>query len=727
MGEKFRFDGWAFDPASGDLERGGTCIRLQEQPALVLRDLLARPGDVVTREELVQRLWPKGVVDFDAGLNTIVRKLRSALQDGADAPRYIETLPRRGYRFIGTLELAAAPGLPAPAPMPPAMPDAAAAPRPRWRIAVAAIAVVALGAVALAWWRVHAGARSARATPAPAPAVAASAPRVLAVLPFANLSPNEQDAYLAEGLYQEVLDALAIPHGLQVLSRSTAAALGSGAALRDGAHRLGVGWLLQGSVRRDGNTVRLTVQLEDVAANRQVFAANYDRPIDHLLGMQAEVAQEVTQALLVTLDAYERHLVDRVGTTNGDAYRHYLAADAALYRLGLPGYDGILRDAEEAVRLDPSYAEGWALVAQARCWRYFRGGRKDDAEPARVALERAAALDPALPSLQLARGLYEMYVRGDPARAESFFAQAIRHVPSQSVAHLVLGYAQRRQGKQQQAIAAFQRSWDLDPLNTESQALDHLLDSQLAQHQYADVYRTLDLARQRMPTAAWILLMRTELDNFSKGDLQPLRTFVQEGGKGLDPVDLQVARINLAWYEHRLPDMVALAQSFPVPPDNPFELRLHTAFWQWNAGQAGPATRLMRELRQELQASGGKMDESNRFLVIALIDSALGEHGAALAAIERTCQLAPEDRDATNGPAFALVRALLLVRAGQDARGYAELERLRHVPNAVPYDWFGGDISPTLILMEQDPRFHAVLHDRTPFPRAAVRQPRLTA
>src|SRR5215470_13285889 len=101
---KLRFDGWVLDPESGEIERAGKRIRLQEQPVLVLRELIAHAGSVVTREQLIALLWPKGVVDFDTGLNTVIRKLRGALGDPAETPRYIETLPRRGYRFIGTLD-----------------------------------------------------------------------------------------------------------------------------------------------------------------------------------------------------------------------------------------------------------------------------------------------------------------------------------------------------------------------------------------------------------------------------------------------------------------------------------------------------------------------------------------------------------------------------------------------------------------------------------------------
>ena len=131
--KKIRFDGWVLDPESGDLERAGVRTRLQEQPALVLKELIDHAGRVVTREQLIALLWPTGVVDFDTGLNTAIRKLRSALGDDAETPRYIETLPRRGYRFIGSLDPELAQGLAArravPVPVPMSVPEPAEASR----------------------------------------------------------------------------------------------------------------------------------------------------------------------------------------------------------------------------------------------------------------------------------------------------------------------------------------------------------------------------------------------------------------------------------------------------------------------------------------------------------------------------------------------------------------------------------------------------------------------
>jgi Tol biopolymer transport system component/DNA-binding winged helix-turn-helix (wHTH) protein len=181
--EKLRFDGWVFDPESGDLERGGARIRLQEQSTLVLKELIAHAGSVVTREQLIALLWPKGIVDFDTGLNATIRKLRSALGDEAESPRYIETLPRRGYRFLGTPDAAPAPAPDPGSRAPPAQAEGDAARAPRslrsWLAPVVAMAVIAGGALWLvegtrpAWRNPLANARFTRLTDLPGRELAA--------------------------------------------------------------------------------------------------------------------------------------------------------------------------------------------------------------------------------------------------------------------------------------------------------------------------------------------------------------------------------------------------------------------------------------------------------------------------------------------------------------------------------------------------------------------------
>jgi Tol biopolymer transport system component/DNA-binding winged helix-turn-helix (wHTH) protein len=210
---KLRFDGWIFDPESGDLEHGGVRIRLQEQSTLVLKELIAHSGSVVTREQLIALLWPKGIVDFDTGLNTTIRKLRSALADEAESPRYIETLPRRGYRFVGTLDAAPeAPGAaapPVPATTVPAPPAARQNSRARpalrgWLGPAAAVLVIALAALWFvsaarhAWRDPLANARFVRLTDLPGQEQAAAISRDGRWVAFLADRDGQTDAWLTQ-------------------------------------------------------------------------------------------------------------------------------------------------------------------------------------------------------------------------------------------------------------------------------------------------------------------------------------------------------------------------------------------------------------------------------------------------------------------------------------------------------------------------------------------------
>jgi TolB-like protein/DNA-binding winged helix-turn-helix (wHTH) protein len=420
---KIRFDGWVLDPESGDLERGGTGIRLQEQPVQVLRELIAHAGSVVPREQLIALLWPKGVVDFDTGLNTVIRKLRSALGDPSETPRYIETLPRRGYRFIGALDpdpeaisaasaavpVSAASGV-SPASVPPlhheptVLPEAALAEpksmasgrepaarevtsstptttasvqRPRLAALglFAALAVVALLAGVYALWRARPGASvttvRVEAPPQsglPSNAASTSAvafsppPHSIAVLPFVNISGDKEQEYFSDGLTEELLNSLAHIDGLQVAARTSSFTFREHPDIADVAHKLNVATVLEGSVRRSGHTMRITAQLSNAVTGFHVWSQTYDRDLSDVLKLQSEIANAVANSLKVTL---LRDLVAKIelgGTRNPDAFDAYLRA--AKHASGVVEYAESWQPAldayTEAVRLDPAYALAFA-------------------------------------------------------------------------------------------------------------------------------------------------------------------------------------------------------------------------------------------------------------------------------------------------------------------------------------------------------------------------------
>jgi len=421
---KLRFDGWILDPESGDLERGGARIRLQEQPVQVLRELIAHAGSVVPRERLIALLWPKGVVDFDTGLNTVVHKLRSALGDTSETPRYIETLPRRGYRFIGALDhdpgassrasaalpvstpsgasLGPAPslhreptlrpeaGLAAPRPLPsgrdPAAWDEAtsstamtiaAARRPRLPALalIAALAVAALLTGLYALWRARSGASITSApvqapsqsglpaNVAPTSAVAFSPPpHSIAVLPFVNMTGEPNQQYFSDGLTEELLNSLSRINELQVAARTSSFSFqGEHPDLTTVAHKLNVASVLEGSVRRSGHTIRVTAQLNNATTGFHIWSQTYDRDLGDVLRLQTEIATAVAEALKITLLGDTAERIELGGTRNPAAYDAYLRSASAYWQASSASENESVRAGyQEAVRLDPNFALAYA-------------------------------------------------------------------------------------------------------------------------------------------------------------------------------------------------------------------------------------------------------------------------------------------------------------------------------------------------------------------------------
>jgi TolB-like protein len=332
----------------------------------------------------------------------------------------------------------------------------------------AIIGVLALAVVLLLTDRfvLRHGVNSEGASPVSAPVADRKS---VAVLPFENLSGRDEDAYLADGLQEEVLNALARLRDIKVISRTSVMEYrGKGHNVREIGQRLGVGTVLEGSIRREGDTLRLTVQLIDARDDRHLFATNYDRDMTHVLELQSAVARQVAEALSATLSRVERGELDRVATNSGDAYDRYLRA-AALYGRPVPNDDaGVvepIRLLGEALRFDPDYADAWALLSQARVWAFFRSQVPADGEAAREAFERALALDPQLPEAKLARGLYAMYVTKNLDQALDDLGAVVRLRPSSSTAQTALGFALRRRARFAEAIEHQTRAVELDPLN----------------------------------------------------------------------------------------------------------------------------------------------------------------------------------------------------------------------------------------------------------------------
>jgi TolB-like protein len=283
-----RFGVFELDVVSGELRKQGLRVRLPDQPLQILLSLLERPGETVTRDALRQRLWPDDTfVDFDAGLNTAIKKLRDALGDPAENPRFIETVPRRGYRFLGHVE------------------ESADRPPEGVRWVWSATAAAGIMVTLLVWTSVGAW-RARRADAIPGPITS------IVVLPFENLSGDPAQAYFADGMTEALTTDLAQIRALRVISRTSAMQYKDAKKpLSQIARELNVDAAVVGAVVRDGDRVRITAQLIHAGTDRHVWAQSYERQLRDVLSLQMEVAGAIAAAVKVELRPDQRQRLAR--------------------------------------------------------------------------------------------------------------------------------------------------------------------------------------------------------------------------------------------------------------------------------------------------------------------------------------------------------------------------------------------------------------------------------
>jgi len=445
-GSRLVFGGFAVDVDAGELLKQGTRVRLQDRPFQLLVALLERPGKVVTREQLRERLWPDGTfVDFDHNLSSALNKLRTALGDSAQQPRYIETVGRRGYRFIYPISASSSGSQ---------IPDADE-PRSRRLVPV----LLSLGLLVAAVAILLAVGRGS-----PSPAADRATVRSLAVLPLRNLSSDADQEYFSEGLTDELIARLAAVEGLRVISRTSAMRYkGSRKPLPVIANELNVDAVLEGSVLRADGKVRITVQLIDGATDRHVWARSYERDHRDILDLQNEVARDIVESIRMKMaagaagarpvnpEAHQAYLLAR--------YRWYTRRDTELLRA--------LADFQRAISLDPGYALAYAGLADVYLvLPLLTPTTQEEAYPkAKQAAEQALALDPALAEAHNSSAYLKMYLSWDFAAAEQGFRRAIELKPGYATAHQWYSEMLAFLGRHTEAIAEIRKALELDPLS----------------------------------------------------------------------------------------------------------------------------------------------------------------------------------------------------------------------------------------------------------------------
>lgn len=478
MIRRIRFGDFELDLGSAELERQGVRTRLQELPFKVLRELTARPGEVVTREELFATLWPKGtVIDFDTGLNTAVRKLRAALGDEAATARYIETLPRRGYRLICDVEpvdAATAASQAETAGDPPMQPLMTPRRRsPAWIVIGAVVAAVATTATLLAY---RTDATAGRLAAAP-DAVASLPARSIAVLPFENLADQQDAAFLASGISESILHQLATLSEVKVIARGSSFSARARAADAQAAGKLlGARYLLTGNVQRQGEALRVIATLTDSEANEQVWSARFDRTLTDVFALQDEIANQVARVLKVSLNATSAARLSARGTSNIEAYLEYLQGRGLVATYRIEDLEQAASHYKRAIELDPQFAAAYSGLAQARL-RTLEFRMDDDwvrrrdslHREARQLADRSLALDASNAEAYLVLASMERTRAG----AETYNGKAVELSPNSARAHfglaLTAGWAATSSDPQRadEMFEHIDRAIALDPLEPE--------------------------------------------------------------------------------------------------------------------------------------------------------------------------------------------------------------------------------------------------------------------
>ncbi|HEX6772688.1 MAG TPA: winged helix-turn-helix domain-containing protein [Acidobacteriaceae bacterium] len=410
---RIRFGIFEVDMRSGEVLRRGHRIELQEQPFQALVMLLERPGEPVSREELSRRLWPRNTfVDFERGLNKAINKLRSALKDSAEKPRYIETLPQRGYRFIAPIE-----------------------------------PLVQVGN--------HFRLQNSTEIES------------LAVLPLQNLSGDPGQEYFSDGMTEELISAVAQIAPLRVISRTSVMAYkGSGKSVAEIARDLNVDAVVEGSVVRSNQKVRVIAQLILAREDRHLWAGRYERDLRDILHLRAEVAESIAAQIHKVVDPVYRHAA-RPREVHPEAYEACLKGNYFRDKMTPAELIKSTEFFDRAIRLDPTYARAFGDLARSYFYLglFGVGPPSENFSRARLNATKALELDEATASAHIALAAVHVFYDWDWESAEREAWRAVELCPGEPVSHAHFADYLSLRGRHDEAIATYRRVIELDPIS----------------------------------------------------------------------------------------------------------------------------------------------------------------------------------------------------------------------------------------------------------------------
>jgi len=545
----------------------------------------------------------------------------------------------------------------------------------------------------------------------------------IAVLPFENLSEDKANAYFAEGIQDEILTRLSKIADLKVISRtSTQHYKSTPENVPEIARQLGVAHILEGRVQKSGDVVRVNVQLIKAANDSHLWADTFDRKLTDLLSVESEVAKAIAEQLRVHLTGREEQVIAAKPTDNPDAYDAYLRGLAYNVKTAYTPANalGAQKYLREAVRLDPKFALGWALLSIADARGYITQSLQPTValcEETRHAAETALALQPDLGEALLATGNYYYACLKDYDTAVRYFEQARQFLPNSSQISVLLASVARRRGHWDQSMAYFQEAERLDPRNVN--LLGQYAQCCIELRRFPEALRKFDQVLDIMPGDVDTLAAKAAIAQ-AEGDLPRASALLASIHPPADDPQALETQVYQAILERRPGQIIPRLKETLAKPDPALgyitgELRFYLGWAQEVAGDHAAAQASWSQARSELEPFLKEQPENFSLIGdLALVSMGLGDKAAAFKFIEQAMAAIPIEKDAVAGPIPIEILARVAAQMGEPDRGIAALQKLLTIPydgalaQNVPLTPALLRLDPMFDLLRNDPRFHVL-------------------
>src|SRR5213595_1622216 len=572
-------------------------------------------------------------------------------------------------------------------------------------VLVGAALALAIAAIALGTWSYQ---RTRAFTPME---------RSIAVLPFENLSSDKENAYFVEGIQDEILTRLSKIGNLKVIARTSTQHYQSAPKdLREIAKQLGVAHILEGSVQKSADTVRVNVQLIKAASDSHLWSDTFDRKLTDILSVESEVARTIADQLRAKLTGHEQEVIAAKATDNPEAYDAYLRGLAYTLKTGFTPANslGAQKYLKQAVQLDPNFALGWALLSYVDASGYLTQSLQPTEslrEEARQAAETALKLQPSLGEAVFAKGFYHYACLRDYDTAVNYLEQAYRLLPNNSRIPQSLAYVERRRGNWEKSEAFFNEAEKHDPRNVN--LLSQHARSYICLRRFPEALTKLERILNITPDDIDTLVLKARIAQ-AEGDLPRASALLAPLRLGADYANALETQVYQAILESRPASVIAQLKEILAKPDQALgyyngELRFWLGWAQEVAGDHAAARESWRQARSELERFLKEQPE-NYLLIgdLALTNMGLGDKAAALALTERAMAVLPIEKDAVDGPAPIEILARVAAGMGEPERAIVALQKLL----STPYEGllaFNMPLTPALLRL--DPMFNPLRND----------------